>query len=58
MRTRSPAHAAFGNAIREIRKRRGMELVPIPTTDPEHPKPANALSVRLWAVDLADDLTH
>lgn len=24
MRTRSPAHAAFGNAIREIRKRRGI----------------------------------
>ena len=35
-----------------------MELVPIPTTDPEHPKPANALSARLWAVDLADDLIH
>jgi transcriptional regulator with XRE-family HTH domain len=24
MRTRSPAHAAFGNAIREIRKRHGI----------------------------------
>lgn len=24
MRTRSPAHAAFGNAIREVRKRHGI----------------------------------